>query len=263
MTRIHEGESNAMPLSDHTVSFQRSGAVALIEFSRPPANFFSAALLAEIVAAFERADADPDVRAIVLASEGKNFCAGADLAGEDNDPFELYDQAERLFAIRKPSVAAVQGAAIGGGLGLALAADFRVVTTGTRLSANFVKLGMHPGFAMTATLPRLVGDQCAALLFLTARRVSGEEAVNMGLADIMAPSEDLLNAALALAGEIAENAPLAVEATRATLRREFSQHVRRHTSEEARRQLQLKRTEDFAEGVAAVNARRPGNWKRR
>lgn len=247
---------------DHTITLSVTDAVAVIEFSRPPANFFSADLLAGIADAFEAADADDEVRAIVLTSQGKNFCAGADLAGEENDPFRLYDRGERLFAVRKPSIAAVQGAAIGGGLGLALAADFRVVTPGSRLSANFVKLGMHPGFAMTATLPRLVGHQRASLLLLTGRRVDGEEAVEMGLADILVPTEQLLSSAIGLASEIAGNAPLAVEATRATLRREYLGQLRRHASEEGRRQLQLRLTEDFAEGVAAVNERRPGNWKR-
>lgn len=263
MSRIDRKAPGAMTEPDYSVTSQVTGAVALIEFSRPPTNFFSAGLLADIVTTFELADDDPAVRAIVLASRGKNFCAGADLAGEDNDPFQLYDQAERLFAIRKPSVAAIQGAAIGGGLGLALAADFRVVSRDARLSANFVKLGTHPGFAMTATLPRLVGEQRASLLLLTARRIDGEEAVSMGLADLLAEPGELLQAALTLAGEIAENAPLAVEATRDTLRREFLERVRRQTSVEGRSQLRLKLTEDFAEGVAAVNARRSAHWKRR
>lgn len=168
-----------------------------------------------------------------------------------------------FFPIRKPSVAAIQGAAIGGGLGLALAADFRVVSPQSKLSANFVKIGMHPGFAMTYTLPRLIGPQQASLLFYTGRRVNGEDAVGLGLADEIVPPEYLLASAMALAAEIAENAPLAVEATRATLRADLLASVRAHTSEEARLQMLLKKTDDFAEGVRAVSERRRGIWRRR
>ncbi|MBL4802119.1 MAG: enoyl-CoA hydratase/isomerase family protein [Emcibacter sp.] len=247
----------------HRITSRKEGAVAVIEFSRPPLNFFSVGLLREIVDAFEEADQQDDIRAIVLSSAGKNFCAGADLAGESSDPFELYEQAERLFSIRKPSIVAIQGAAIGGGLGLAVAADFRVVTPKSKLSANFVKLGMHPGFALTHTLPRLLGPQTASLLLLTGRRVSGEEALRIGLADAVADPENLLASAISLAAEIAENAPLAVESTRAALRVDLVAKIRPHTSEEARIQTSLMQTEDFSEGVRAVAERRKGNWKRK
>jgi enoyl-CoA hydratase/carnithine racemase len=169
----------------------------------------------------------------------------------------------RLFSLKKPIVAAVQGAAIGGGLGLAIAADFRVVSPSSRLSANFVKIGIHPGFGMTHTLPRLVGAQKAALLFYTGRRVGGAEAVAIGLADQMVEEDRLRQAAIDLAAEIAANAPLAVEATRATLRTGLVADLLRQTEREASEQARLSVTEDFAEGVRAVAARRPGAWTRR
>lgn len=252
-----------MSKADFEVTFERSEAVAVICFSRPPHNYFSGPLLQSLADMLERADQEHAVRACVLASAGEHFCTGADLTGESQDPRELYKQAERLFAIRKPIVAAVQGAAIGGGLGLALVADFRVVAPSSRLAANFVKLGIHPGFAVTYTLPRVVGQQRAAEILYTGRRVKGEEAVRYGLADRLAVEDDLRPAAIALAAEIAENAPLAVEETRATLRAGMSDAIRRQLELEVTKQLRLVATEDFAEGVRAVAERRGGRWTRR
>src|SRR6202043_3660302 len=104
--------------------------------------------------------------ASVLAAAGKSFCAGADLASPEGvggsglaGVSPLYYQAVRLFAVKKPIVATVQGAAVGAGLGLALVADFRVVAPEARFASNFVKLGFHPGFGITYTLPRLIGQQ--------------------------------------------------------------------------------------------------------
>lgn len=160
-------------MSEH-VDLQRRGHVALLTFQNPPLNFATVGLLRLIADALDRSDADDAVRAVVLASEGKSFCAGADLVSpngfgaEGSDPLrEFYDQALRIFASRKPIVAAVQGAAIGAGLGLAVAADFRVASPEARFSANFVKLGFHPGFALTHTLPRVIGQQRAAQMFLS------------------------------------------------------------------------------------------------
>jgi enoyl-CoA hydratase/carnithine racemase len=172
----------------------------------------------------------------------------------------LYVEAVRLFSARKPMVAAVQGAAVGAGLGLALVADFRVAAPEARFTANFVKLGFHPGFGVTYTLPRLIGEQKAALMCLTGRRVNGEEAVAWGLADVLAPLEELEAAALKLANEIAENAPLAVQATRATLRAGIAEAVKKQTDHEMKEQTWLRQTKDFAEGVRAVNERRAGNF---
>lgn len=239
------------------------GAVTLISFSRPPRNHFNAALIGRLADLLERADEDPAVRATVLASDGEHFCTGADLTGESQEPSELYRQALRLFAIRKPIVAALQGATIGGGLGLALVADFRVIAPSSRLAANFVKLGIHPGFALTYTLPRLVGQQRAAEILYTGRRLTAEEGLACGLADRIATEQELRQSAVELARQIAENAPLAVEATRATLRVGMVEQVRRQLDLEIERQLQLVATDDFAEGVRAVAERRAGHWLRR
>lgn len=255
-------------MSDVSVSIDKH--VATVVFSRPPNNHVSVDLVHELANAFDALDENKNVRALVLASDGKNFCAGADLVGgtvvsgatasEAGGTNPLYTEATRLFAAKKPIVAAVQGAAVGAGLGLTLVADFRVASSDARLTANFTKLGFHPGFGMTHTLPRLVGKQNAALLFLTSRRLKAEEALVMGLVDQVVAFDDLRAAAQKLAGEIAENGPLAVQATRATLRGDLAAAVKAQTDKEWKEQSWLRQTKDFAEGVKSVNERRPGNF---
>ncbi len=249
------------------VDLQIRGNVGLLLFQNPPHNYATVGLLRLLAAALERLDSEPQVRAVVLASEGKSFCAGADLispngfGAQGDDPLrEFYDQAIRIFASRKPIVATVQGAAIGAGLGLAVATDFRVATPEARFSANFTKLGFHPGFGLTCTLPRVIGHQRAAQMLLTAGRYKAEEVAEWGLVDRMAGSDKLHETALAFAGEIAENAPLSLLATRATLRGNLVEQVRTALSHEHREQLKLRNTEDFAEGLRAVAERRPGNF---
>ena len=250
-----------------TIHVENTGHVAIVTFSRPPVNFADLALIEGIGAAFDAADDDPDVRAIVLQSEGKVFCAGADLANANpvadaqapgqRNPF--YVAAARLFAVKKPVVAAVQGAAVGAGLGLALVADFRIAGPDAKFVANFVSLGFHPGFGISAVLERVVGRQRALLMNLTGRRIRAEEAAEWGLADALA--DDPVAAALAMAHEIAAGAPLAVQATRATMRCDLFDLVQRQTDHELGEQAWLQRTADFAEGVRAVNERRVGNFR--
>jgi enoyl-CoA hydratase/carnithine racemase len=253
------------------VSVTLEGHVALIEIHRPPHNYFDALLIQDLAEAFEAMDKAHDCRAIVLASEGRSFCAGANFnataAGADNEvastTSRLYQDAVRLFACAKPIVAAIQGAAIGGGFGLALVADLRVVSRDARFGANFVKLGIHPGFGLTYTLPRIIGIQRASLLFYTGRRITGEEAVVWGLGDVLAEPDRLREDAMKLAAEIAECAPLAVQSTRATLRRGLADAVRAQTDHEHAEQSLLFKTEDHKEGVRAVSERRPGRFKGR
>jgi enoyl-CoA hydratase/carnithine racemase len=243
--------------------------VGLVEMRRPPNNFFDNALIAALGDAFDALDGDDNCRAIVLAAEGKAFCAGADFAnrpatgaaGESGK--HLYKEAVRLFRTRKPVIAAVHGAAIGGGFGLALVADFRVTCKEARFSANFARLGFHPGFGLTATLPRLVGAQKAALLFYTGRRVPGDEAVAIGLADVLVPQAEVRSAALALAKEIAESSPLAVVSMRETLRRGLADQIEAATERELVEQEWQRKTEDFKEGVKAMAERRLPDFKGR
>ena len=248
------------------LSVARIGPVAVLTFARPPANHVAVELLRDIAEVLEGLDADDGCRAVVLQSTGKVFCAGADLgnpqgvSGMDSIA-ALYEQALRLFSTAKPIVAAIQGAAVGAGLGLALVADFRVAAPEARLSANFVKLGFHPGFGLTDTLPRLIGAQRASLMALTGRRIKPEEALAWGLVDEVVPTTELRSAALRMAQEIAENAPLAVLATRKTLRADLVEAIAAATRHEHAQQSVLRQTEDFAEGVRAVAERRAGVFR--
>src|SRR5579862_4671631 len=249
-----------------------NGMVATVEIRRPPHNFFDAALIAEIGQAFERLDADPACRSIVLAAEGRSFCAGADFskrmdtgtvqeAARSGAGRHLYKEASRLFRTRKPIVGAIHGAAVGGGLGLALVPDFRVTCDEARFSANFNRLGFHPGFGLTVTLPRLVGVQQAALLFYTGRRIPGGEAVRIGLADLLVPQAEVRSAAQALALEMAQSAPLALISTRETLRRGLADAIESSTERELVEQEWQRRTADFKEGVKAMAERRLPDFK--
>jgi len=245
-----------------------SDFVALAEIRRPPNNFFDLALIDDIAEAFERLDADDGCRAIVLASEGRHFCAGAnfgakDASDRDSSGRHLYDAAVRLFETRTPVVAAVQGAAIGGGLGLALMPDFRVAAPEARFSANFARLGFHHGFGLSVTLPRLVGQQAAAELLYTGRRLKGEEAHAMGLCDRLVPLDRVRDEARELAAEIAGSAPLAVASIRETLRGGLPAEIRAATDREQAEQDRLRKTDDFREGTKAMAERRSPEFKGR
>lgn len=249
------------------ITVKVTGHVAEVEIHRVPNNHVSVDLMRDLADAFDACDADNAVRAIVLCSEGKVFCGGADLvrpdgllSGKTTTVNPLYVEAVRLFSAATPIVAAVQGAAIGAGLGLALVADFRVVAPEARFAANFVKLGFHPGFGLTHTLPRLIGPQRASLMCQTGRRLKAEEALAWGLADELVPLGELRARAHALAAEIAENAPLAVVATRKTLRGNLAAAVKAATDHELSVQGVLMQTSDFAEGIRAVQERRVGNF---
>ncbi len=249
------------------VAVSVEGHVAVLTFDRRPNNHVSVESMRDLADALDDIDATTNLRVSVLTSAGKVFCAGADLVnpgGVGADGMSginpLYVEAVRLFSAKKPIVAAIQGAAVGAGLGLALVSDFRVVAPEARFTANFVKLGFHPGFGITYTLPRLIGQQKAALMCLTGRRVTGQEALEIGLADVLAPLDELRAATLRLANEIAENAPLAVQSTRATFRAGIAEAVKAQTDHELIEQSWLRKTKDFAEGVRSVNERRAGNF---
>jgi enoyl-CoA hydratase/carnithine racemase len=238
------------------VTVEIDAGVAVVEMHRPPANFFDEALLAELADAVAALDEQVEVRSIVLCSEGRHFCAGADLRGMRADGIRrVYRQAFRLFTGRQPIVAAVQGSAVGGGLGLAMAADFRVAAPNARLTANFARLGFHQGFGLSVTLPKAVGQQRALDMLYTGRDVSGEEGARTGLCDQV--SDDPRAAAIEFARLLAESAPLSVAAIRSTMRGELASQVRAALDVEAAAQSALLDTIDFREGVDAAVHRRP------
>jgi enoyl-CoA hydratase/carnithine racemase len=260
------------------IGVEKHDHVGLIEIRKPPLNFFDVSLINQIADALEEFDRDIEIRSSVLAAQGKAFCAGANF----NDPARqeqetkakidpasnlpinhLYVQAVRIFRNKKPIVAAIHGAAIGGGLGLAVSADFRVACPEARFAANFTKLGFHPGFGLTATLPELIGKNNAELMFYTSRRVTGEEAYRWGLANELVPQDQVRIAAMKLAQEIAECSPLGLVSTRATMRAGLADRVLAATNHELVEQNRLRVTDDFKEGVKAVAERRVANFRGR
>src|SRR5712691_27727 len=242
--------------------------VATAEIHRPPHNFFDAGLIGSLADAYEAA-AEAGARSVVLCSEGKNFCAGADFTGRSSagrvggggGARDLYDEALRLFEAPLPVVAAIQGAAVGGGLGLACSADFRVAAPSARFCANFSRLGLHQGFALSGSLPAILGQQRAWDLLYTGRRIDGDEAVAIGLADRLA--DEPRAAARELAAQLAEAAPLAVRAIRTTMRAGLADRAKQAMAHELTEQEKLWATADFAEGVKATAERRAPRFEGR
>ncbi|OLT24774.1 enoyl-CoA hydratase [Nocardiopsis sp. CNR-923] len=242
------------------LSVRVDGHVGVLEIRRPPDNHFSLDVLTGLADASENLAAD-GCRALVWCSEGKNFCAGMDFArdGVGQSPVHtlsaLYSQALRLYAVPVPVVAAVQGAAVGGGLGLACAADFRVASPATRFHANFGLLGLHQGFGLSVSLPRAVGAQKAAEMLYTADRVTGQSAHAAGLADRLVEDGRVREGALEWAHRIASRAPLALRSMKATVRADLLAALPAALDREIVEQTRLMATRDHEAGVTSSLAR--------
>jgi enoyl-CoA hydratase len=264
-------------MSDEIILLERDGNVATLTFNDPDRRNAMTEAMGETfaghVAALSR---DPDLRALVLTGAGRAFSAGGDLdfiqakadAGRA-DPGgptrrtnrEAMRAFYRLFlSVRDlpcPTIAAVNGAAVGAGLCVALGCDLRVAARDARMGVNFARLGIHPGMGATWTLPRLVGPAHAADLLLTGRLLDGEEAARMGLVNRAVDREQVLPEALDLAHQIAEAAPLAVRGTRAALERAAAATLEDQLSFEADRQAECYESDDLREGLDAARTRRP------
>jgi len=244
---------------------ERQGNVVILEMNRPPHNFFTPESVTHLVETLEKLDADPSCFVTVLAATGKTFCAGEEFGGKPKTPAEfieggrvMYALAARMFDVRKPIIAAVQGAAVGGGVGPALACDFRVSCESATFSTNFTRLGLHSGFGISTILPRIIGQQNAAKMLMFGDRLKGGEAFRMGLVDkLVVEPEAVRPAAIAMALELAIwSAPLAVVETRTTLRRGLADAVRVNTDRELLCQAALMPSADAAEGIKAYAERR-------
>ncbi len=253
------------------IEVTRDGYVAIAEIQAGPHNFASMELLNSLADQIAAAEAD-GARAVVICSEGKSFCAGAQFSGDsgsraagfsqfvatvDASPIgPFYEAAVRMFQVSIPMVAAIHGPAVGAGFGLATACDLRVICPEAFMATNFVRLGIHPGFGISLTLPELVGPTKAADILLTGRRIGGEEAMAMGLVNRLVPRDEVRATALALATEVASAAPLAVRATRDTMRASLYERVRAQLTHERKTQDVLSATADAEEGIAAMLERR-------
>ncbi len=255
------------------------GATAWIVLDRPERlNPMSPELLAAFRARVAEARADRAVRAVVVTGAGKGFCAGADLsrlpeqvaAGTDPGVIGtrsalrgMYDGFLCVLDLEVPTIAAVNGPAYGGGLGLAMLCDLRIAADDARLAANFVKLGIHPGMALSYLLPAAVGPSRAAELLFTGRTVTGREAASIGLVSRAVPRAALEAETQALADEIAAAAPVAVKLAKRTLRAAMRFDPALALELEAWSQAATIGTEDAAEGLGAAMARRPPRFRGR
>jgi enoyl-CoA hydratase/carnithine racemase len=222
-------------------------------------------VLETIVARLDEAVADESVRVVVIGSEGRHFSAGATLQrGRDIDFDEeagvIYQHAARILRCPKLMIASVQGAAVGGGLGLALAADFRIGSPEARFIPNYSRLGFYPGFATTVTLPWIVGAQRSYELLCTGRTVLGDEALRIGLLDRLVDADSLATETRQFAAELASRAPLTINALRTRLRSQKLAGLDDAIDHEARTQSQMRATSDFREGVKATRERRAPNF---
>jgi enoyl-CoA hydratase len=247
--------------------------VATITLNRPEnRNSMTPDVLEGLGGAVSRARADADVRCVVVTGRGSSFCAGADFRARREEipevaPFErsyaMYAPFLSLLDVEVPTIAAMQGHAIGGGLGLAVVCDLRVANREARYGANFVRLGLHPGMATTYLLPRLMGVPRATEWLLTGRIGSGQEAAEAGLVQHAVAAESVRDKALELAREIASAAPLAVRWTKRSIYQGLGWNPSEHARLEAHVQSRTMETEDFREGVAALLEKREPSFRGR
>jgi enoyl-CoA hydratase/carnithine racemase len=244
------------------------GGVAVLTLDNPDQrNAMSDRMTASWVAAVDELAGDRELRAVVVTGEGSAFCSGGDTGWIASEPGAEVDHLRsRMIAfyrawlsIRRlevPTIAAVNGPAIGAGLCLALACDLRYAVPGARLGAPFVRLGMHAGMAATYLLPKVVGDAHARDLLLTGRTVEADEALRLGLVSRVLSADGFMEEVLATAGTIASTAPIASRLTTVALRAGGHDDFETALQWEALAQPVTLATADLQEGIAAASQNR-------
>lgn len=257
------------------ISIERKGAVAYLRIQRGSVNAVGPQTMRELSGALDAVRDDAGIRAVVIGHAGPHFIAGADFGFlqslRDATPqqirdgiYERFQQTlRRIYHFPKPTVAAIGGAAITVGCELALACDFRLVTPRASFQESWIRLGLLPPLGGLKMLPALVGYGLAADMILRGRKVDGAEAAAKGLAHELVPAEELEARAWALAGELAESAPLAYRAAKAGLRRALENSLEDTFSAAVNEQALLIQSEDFREGVSAVTERRAPRFRGR
>ena len=257
-------------MSDAAVLYEARDGVAEVTLNRPEnRNSMTEDVFSGLQDALERIRNDREVRCVIITGVGRSFCAGADFKsgvqrGGDHEGYRapnersmaMYEPFLGILEIEVPVIAAMQGHAVGGGLGLGLVCDLRIANEEARYGANFTRLGLHPGMATTYFLPRLVGIPRAAEWLFTGRLVSGEEAAQAGLANYAVPGDAVLGKGRELATEIAAAAPLAVRWTKRSLYRGLGWDPRGAAEMEAHAQSRTVETEDAQEGIKALLEKR-------
>ena len=263
-------------MSDSAVLYEVKDQIARITLNRPEnRNSMTEDVLEGLGASIEEVKRDTDVRCLVITGSGKSFCAGADFRAQvqrDGDdahrlPNErslaMYAPFLSVLDVEVPVIGALNGHAIGGGLGLALVCDLRVANREAKYGANFVRLGLHPGMATTYLLPRLVGVPRGVELLLTGRIVTGAEAAEIGLANHAVAPEQVLGRSLEIAREIATAAPIAVRWAKRSIYRNLAWDAQTAAEHEAHAQSRTIETDDSKEGIRALLEKRPANFKNR
>ena len=261
---------------------ERDDDVVTLTFNQPERlNAMSQAMGEAFADRIGRLQPDESIRAVVLTGAGRAFSAGGDLEMINDRAIQgradpgiarrpIRDSMRAFYklflSVRDlpcPTIAAINGHAIGAGFCVALACDMRIVALRARVGLNFTKLGLHPGMAATWTLPRLVGPALAAELLYSSRLIDGGEAARIGLANRALPAEAVLDAAGELAREIAGSAPMAVRATKRALARTLMASLEDQLSFEAAEQAVCFESEDVHEGIAAVKEKRDPSFEGR
>jgi len=269
-----------MTTDDAVLTEEREPGIFVVTMNRPDRlNAMSHGLVAGLHEAFEDLGQRRDCRAIVLTGAGRGFCAGADLKGGDGPPpgtegmnfvprnliaqEHIASLHERIHRLRQPVIAAVNGAAVGGGFALSLACDIRYASTAARFGAVFITLGVSAcDMGTSYFLPRLVGASRAAELMLTGRIFDATEALAMGLVlDVVEP-EALVERALTTARQITAHAPLAVWMTKETMWQTLDSPSFRHALDmENRTQIMCTATGELTEAFQAFRDGRKPEWQ--
>jgi enoyl-CoA hydratase/carnithine racemase len=250
------------------VEYEIHGQVALVRLNRPPVNALSEELSADLLEAFRKA-ADPSVRAVVVTGQ-PHFAAGADIkgfqaayesGGDEKLAATLVEAIWALEGLAKPTIAAVYGYALGGGLELAMGADFRYLAEDAQVGQPEIKLGIIPGAGGTQRLPRIVGYQKAKELVYAGRFVSSAEALSLGLADKVFPSAELLDRALVDAAEWAKGPTLAIAAAKRAINDGWGKPLREAMGVEAAAFGDCFWSDDAREGVKAFIEKRQATFE--
>ncbi len=263
-------------MSEPAVLYEAKDQIAQITLNRPEnRNSMTNDVLNGFRVAVTRVKEDLDLRCVIITGSGKSFCAGADYKSQaqrsegerhmlpNERSFAMYSPFLSVLDIEVPTIAALNGHAIGGGLGLAIVCDIRVANRTSKYGANFVRLGLHPGMATTYILPRLVGLPKAAELILTGRIITGEEAAELGLANHAVDADQVLEKSWEIAREIATAAPIAVRLAKRSLYRGIDWDPRTAAELEAHAQSRTLETEDSREGIRALLEKRPAQFRSR
>jgi len=259
-------------LTDDSVLYESDGRIATLTLNRPEnRNSMTPDVMERFRACVARARSEAGLRCVVITGRGGSFCAGADFRGRspaEERPGLAHERAFATYApfldvldVEVPTIAALNGHAIGGGLGLALVCDLRVASREARYGANFARLGFHSGMAISYLLPRIVGVPAAADLLFSGRIVSGEEAAALGLVHEAVPAAEVAAAARRRAETVAACAPLAVRLMKQSLYRGLSWDPRSAARAEAFAQAATLATEDAREGIRALLEKREPEFR--